>query len=68
MIAPIVAQLRKGLVLDLAAAAGRLADDFFSTYNLGVGYWFWYGYHIPSIRRRDAFYAKLERERVAALQ
>lgn len=30
-----------------------------------MGYLFWYGYHVPAVRRRDAFYEKLEKERVA---
>jgi len=31
------------------------------------GYFWWYGFHIPHIRRRDEFYAKLEDERSAAM-
>lgn len=27
----------------------------------------WAGYHIPSVRRRDAYYVKLESERAAAV-
>ncbi|KAJ4309444.1 Cytochrome c oxidase subunit 7A [Neodidymelliopsis sp. IMI 364377] len=36
---------------------------------LGVtaGYGWWYGYHVPAVRHRDAFYQKLEDERAAAL-
>ena len=30
-----------------------------------MGYIFWYGYHVPAVRRRDMFYEKLEKERVA---
>jgi len=30
-----------------------------------MGYVFWYGYHVPAVRRRDLFYEKLEKERVA---
>ncbi|KAI5853218.1 hypothetical protein DFP73DRAFT_590271 [Morchella snyderi] len=58
-IAPIVGRLRKGLVLDLSVSLGI---------GTSMGYLFWYGYHIPSIRQRDAFYAKLERQRIANSQ
>ena len=30
-----------------------------------MGYLFWYGYHVPAVRRRDIFYEKLEEERIA---
>jgi hypothetical protein len=30
-----------------------------------MGYLFWYGYHVPAVRRRDAFYEKLERDKIA---
>ncbi|KAL9132513.1 MAG: hypothetical protein Q9175_006313 [Cornicularia normoerica] len=46
--------LRRGLVLDLSVAFG-LGTTF--------GYLYWYGYHVPATRKRDLFYAKLERER-----
>ncbi|KAA8914851.1 hypothetical protein FN846DRAFT_901693 [Sphaerosporella brunnea] len=55
-IAPIVGRLRKGLVMDLSVATGI---------GLGMGYWFWYGYHVPAVRHRDAFYAKIEEQRIA---
>jgi len=29
------------------------------------GYLFWYGYHIPAVRQRDAYYSKLEDQRAA---
>ncbi|KAF1924590.1 uncharacterized protein M421DRAFT_424725 [Didymella exigua CBS 183.55] len=50
--------LRRQVVLDLSVAMG-----------LGVtaGYGWWYGYHVPAVRHRDAFYQKLEDERAAAL-
>lgn len=46
-------KLRKQLIVDLSMAFG-----------LGItgGYAFWFGYHIPSVRKRDAYYAKLEAE------
>ncbi|KAK4626723.1 Cytochrome c oxidase subunit 9, mitochondrial [Fulvia fulva] len=57
-IKPITGMLRRGLVLDLSVAFG-LGTSF--------GYFWWYGFHVPSVRRRDQFYAKLEDERAAAL-
>jgi len=30
-----------------------------------MAYMFWYGYHVPAVRRRDLFYEKLEEERIA---
>ncbi|BFZ53181.1 hypothetical protein PYCC9005_000204 [Savitreella phatthalungensis] len=52
-IAPITGKLRKQLIVDLSVAFG-----------LGItgGYAWWFGYHVPAVRRRDAFYAKLEQE------
>lgn len=46
--------LRRKLVLDISSALG-----------LGVtfGYLWWYGVHLPRVRQRDTFYAKLEDER-----
>ncbi|ATZ57127.1 hypothetical protein BCIN_14g02980 [Botrytis cinerea B05.10] len=55
-IKPITGMLRRGLVLDLSVAFG-LGTTF--------GYAFWYGYHVPAVRKRDAFYAKLEDQRAA---
>ncbi|KAJ6257341.1 hypothetical protein Dda_8230 [Drechslerella dactyloides] len=56
-IAPITGRLRRGLVMDLGIAIGG---------GLVCGYGWWYGYHRPTIHRRDAFYVKLEQERAAA--
>lgn len=49
----LVGKLRKQLIVDLSVAFG-----------LGItgGYAFWFGYHIPAVRKRDAYYAKLEAE------
>lgn len=74
--------LRRGLVLDISVALGtsKLADNeseklpqrYGTPANgitgLGVtaGYAFWYGYHVPTVRQRDAFYEKLEIERAKA--
>ncbi|TVY68934.1 Cytochrome c oxidase subunit 7A [Lachnellula suecica] len=55
-VAPITGMLRRGLVLDLSVAGG-LGTTF--------GYLFWYGYHVPAVRKRDAFYSKLEDKRAA---
>ncbi|ORY78582.1 cytochrome c oxidase family protein-like protein, partial [Protomyces lactucae-debilis] len=44
-------KLRKQLMVDLSVAFGL---------GIGGGYAFWFGYHIPAVRKRDAYYAKLE--------
>ncbi|ETI24854.1 hypothetical protein G647_04224 [Cladophialophora carrionii CBS 160.54] len=46
--------LRRGLVLDLSIAGG-LGTTF--------GYLWWYGFHLPRVRARDSFYARLEDQR-----
>ncbi|KAJ4361005.1 Cytochrome c oxidase subunit 7A [Didymosphaeria variabile] len=53
-----IQMLRRTIVLDLSVAMG-----------LGVtaGYGWWYGYHVPAVRHRDAYYQKIEDERAAAL-
>jgi len=55
-IAPITGKLRKRLITDLSVAMG-----------LGVagGYLYWYGYALPSIKRREDFYLKYETEKKA---
>ncbi|KAG2185935.1 hypothetical protein INT43_002373 [Umbelopsis isabellina] len=50
-IAPIAGKLRKRLILDISVSLGL---------GLTGGYAWWNLYHIPSVQRRDAFYAKLE--------
>ncbi|KAF2477164.1 cytochrome c oxidase family protein-like protein [Lindgomyces ingoldianus] len=55
---PIVGMLRRAAVLDISVALGL---------GTAAGYGFWYGYHVPSVRHRDAFYQKIEDERAAAL-
>ncbi|KAG0652932.1 Cytochrome c oxidase polypeptide VIIA [Hyphodiscus hymeniophilus] len=55
-IKPITGMLRRGLVLDLSVAFG-LGTSF--------GYLYWYGYHVPAVRKRDLFYSKLEEQRAA---
>ncbi|KAF2092230.1 cytochrome-c oxidase, subunit VIIa, partial [Saccharata proteae CBS 121410] len=54
MVKPITGMLRRGLVLDISVAFGL---------GLSAGYGWWYGYHVPTVRHRDAFYTKLEDER-----
>ncbi|KAF3079422.1 hypothetical protein TWF569_005664 [Orbilia oligospora] len=56
-IAPITGRLKKGLVLDLSVALGG---------GVVCGLGWWYGYHLPAVRQRDAYYFKLEQERAAA--
>ncbi|KAF7504613.1 hypothetical protein GJ744_002040 [Endocarpon pusillum] len=53
-IKPITGMLRRGLVLDLSIAGGL---------GTAFGYLWWYGFHIPRVRKRDQFYAKLEDQR-----
>ena len=53
---PIVGKLRRQILLDISVAFGI---------GLTMGYMFWYGYHVPAVRRRDIFYEKLEKERIA---
>ncbi|PSS20478.1 hypothetical protein M430DRAFT_41786 [Amorphotheca resinae ATCC 22711] len=55
-IAPITGMLRKGLILDLSVAFG---------FGSAAGYAWWYGYHVPAVRHRDQYYAKLEEQRAA---
>lgn len=56
-IKPIEGMLRRTLVLDLSIAGG-LGTTF--------GYLWWYGFHLPRVRARDQFYAKLEDDRAKA--
>ncbi|KAJ5234089.1 uncharacterized protein N7469_005855 [Penicillium citrinum] len=53
---PITGMLRRGLVLDLSTAFG---------FGTTFGYLWWYGFHLPRVRERDAYYARLEQERAA---
>jgi len=58
-IAPIVGKLRKRMILDLSLGIG-----------LGVSgaYAYWYGFHLKKVERRENFYLKLEKEKLAAQQ
>lgn len=58
MVKPITGMLRRGLVLDLSVALGL---------GTATGYAWWYGYHVPAVRHRDAYYTRLEDERAKAL-
>ncbi|KAJ5481247.1 hypothetical protein N7475_000059 [Penicillium sp. IBT 31633x] len=68
-IPPITGMLRRGLVLDLstAFAPGTIADESVSALGFGTtfGYLWWYGYHLPRVRERDTYYARLEAERAS---
>ncbi|CZT21036.1 related to cytochrome-c oxidase chain VIIa [Ramularia collo-cygni] len=57
MVKPITGMLRRGLVLDLSVAFGL---------GTAFGYGWWYGFHMPAVRKRDLFYAKLEDQRAEA--
>lgn len=37
----------------------------FTGLGTAFGYAFWYGYHVPAVRKRDLYYAKLEDQRAA---
>src|SRR5579871_4595105 len=53
---PIVGKLRRQILLDISVAFGV---------GMTMGYLFWYGYHVPAVRRRDIYYERLERERTS---
>ncbi|KAF2798724.1 cytochrome c oxidase family protein-like protein [Melanomma pulvis-pyrius CBS 109.77] len=57
-IKPITGMLKRQIVLDISVALGL---------GTAAGYGFWYGYHVPAVRHRDAFYQKIEDERARAL-
>ncbi|KAH7136066.1 hypothetical protein B0J11DRAFT_519845 [Dendryphion nanum] len=57
-IKPITGMLRRTVVLDLSVAIGL---------GVAAGYGWWYGYHVPAVRHRDAFYQQIEEKRAAAL-
>lgn len=37
----------------------------FTGLGTAFGYLWWYGFHIPRVRKRDQFYAKLEEQRAS---
>ncbi|CAP61445.1 uncharacterized protein PODANS_4_755 [Podospora anserina S mat+] len=53
---PITGMLRRGLILDLSIGLGL---------GFVFGNAFWYGYHMPRVNARDAYYRKLEEARAA---
>lgn len=52
-IPPITGMIRKRFFRDLTVALGL---------GFAGGYAFWYGVHVPYVKKRDAFYAKLQAE------
>ncbi|PVH96760.1 cytochrome c oxidase family protein-like protein [Periconia macrospinosa] len=55
---PITGMLRRNIVLDLSVAGGLAVTG---------AYGWWYGYHVPAVRHRDAYYEKIENDRARAL-
>ncbi|KAF2675010.1 cytochrome c oxidase family protein-like protein [Microthyrium microscopicum] len=58
-VAPITGMLRRRIILDLSIAGGLGV--------VGASYW-WYAYHVPNVRHRDAFYIKIEKDRADRLK
>ncbi|KIN05610.1 hypothetical protein OIDMADRAFT_16898 [Oidiodendron maius Zn] len=58
-IQPITGMLRRGLIVDLSIAFGL---------GISFGSLYWYGYHVPAVRKRDTFYSKLEEQRAKNAQ
>ncbi|EAU90499.1 hypothetical protein CC1G_00883 [Coprinopsis cinerea okayama7 len=54
-IAPITGILRKRFWLDMGCSLGLAVTG---------AYAFWYGIHLKSLERQEAYYLKLERERL----
>ncbi|KAF2713042.1 cytochrome c oxidase family protein-like protein [Pleomassaria siparia CBS 279.74] len=57
-IKPITGMLKRQIVLDISMGLGL---------GVAAGYGWWYGYHVPAVRHRDAFYQRIEDERARAL-
>ncbi|CAO1616415.1 unnamed protein product [Sympodiomycopsis kandeliae] len=53
----ITGKLRKRLILDLSVALGG---------GTALAYAYWYGVHVPSVQRRDNYYAKLQQQQKEA--
>ncbi|EJD07707.1 uncharacterized protein FOMMEDRAFT_150249 [Fomitiporia mediterranea MF3/22] len=55
--------------MPVAPITGTLRKQFFTTLSLALGlgtaagYGFWYGVHLPSVKRQEEFYLKLEKQR-----
>ncbi|KAJ5293603.1 hypothetical protein N7508_008424 [Penicillium antarcticum] len=64
-IPPITGMLRRGLVLDLSTAFDANQSSFTPGFGTTFGYLWWYGFHLPRVRERDTYYARLEAERAA---
>ncbi|KAJ7782038.1 cytochrome-c oxidase subunit VIIa [Mycena maculata] len=58
-IAPITGMLRKRFWLDISTGLGL---------GLSAGAAFWYGYELKARAHQEAFYLKLEKEKLAAAQ
>lgn len=56
-IAPIVGKLRKRLIVDISLGLGLATS---------AAYAYWYGFHLKTVERRENFYLKLEKEKLAA--
>ncbi|TFY78042.1 hypothetical protein EWM64_g5972 [Hericium alpestre] len=54
-IAPITGKLRKRFWVDLSTALGL---------GISGGYAYWYGIHLKQVQRQEAFYLKLEHQRL----
>ncbi|EKD02770.1 cytochrome-c oxidase [Trichosporon asahii var. asahii CBS 8904] len=50
-VAPITGMLKKRLLFDIGAGLGL---------GFAGGYAFWYGVHVPMMKKRDNYYAKLD--------
>ncbi|KIY62256.1 Cox9 subunit VIIa of cytochrome c oxidase [Cylindrobasidium torrendii FP15055 ss-10] len=59
MLAPITGKLRKRFIVDMTGGLGL---------GIAAGYAYWYGYHLPFVANQEAFYLKLEKEKIAARQ
>ncbi|KAI9653944.1 MAG: hypothetical protein M1831_005629 [Alyxoria varia] len=57
-IKPITGMYKRMVVTHISTSIGL---------GVAAGYFWWYGYHIPAVRRRDRFYAKLEEERIRGM-
>ncbi|KAH8108331.1 cytochrome-c oxidase subunit VIIa [Phellopilus nigrolimitatus] len=53
-VAPITGTLRKRFFTDLSLALGL---------GFASGYAYWYGFHLPGVKRHEEYYLKLEKAR-----
>ncbi|RKP39142.1 hypothetical protein BJ085DRAFT_19362 [Dimargaris cristalligena] len=52
-IAPITGKVRRAIIFDISLGLGL---------GIAGGYAFWYGAHVPGIKRNEIYYAKLAAE------